>query len=101
MTTRYRLSATVDPELVAAGRAAVAAGEAPNLSAWVNEALSRQVEHERGLVALDVAIAAFEAEHGEITDADIAETNRRMQARSERVGGGTRDAQAMPHREAV
>lgn len=57
----------MDADLVEAAHAAVAAGRAENLSAWVNEALRRQVDHDRRMWALDEFFAAYEAEHGEIT----------------------------------
>lgn len=88
MTFKQRLSASVDSDLVEAGQAAVAAGEAGSLSAWVNEALRRQAEHDRRLRALDEFLAAFETEHGEITDDEIAEVSRRTSARSVIVRGG-------------
>ncbi len=71
MATKLRLSASVDAKLIAAGQAAVAAGEAENLSSWVNEALARQVEHNQKMQALDDFIAEYEAEHGEITQAEM------------------------------
>jgi Arc/MetJ-type ribon-helix-helix transcriptional regulator len=82
MTTRGRLSATVDPELLAAAHAAVVAGRAESVSAWVNEALRRHAEHDARLRALDDAIAAYEAEHGEITDDEIVDATRRARARA-------------------
>ena len=87
MTDRQRLSASVDAGLLAAGHAAVAAGRAPNLSAWVNEALSRQVDHERRTAALDDFLAAYEAEHGEITDEEISQASRRARRKSVAVRG--------------
>lgn len=82
MAPKQRLSASVDEDLINAGQAAVQAGRAESLSAWVNEALRRQAEHERRLRALDAFIADYEAEHGAFTDAEIAETTRRMRARA-------------------
>ncbi len=82
MTNRERLSATVEAELLAAGRAAVAEGRAESLSAWVNEALRRQAEHDRRLQALDDFLAAYEAEHGEITEDEMREAERRSRARA-------------------
>jgi len=82
MATKQRLSASVDEDLINAGQAAVQAGRAESLSAWVNEALRRQAEHERRLRALDVFIADYEAEHGAFTGTEIAETTRRMRARA-------------------
>jgi len=92
MSTRERLSASVEAELLAAGREAVAAGRASSLSAWVNEALRRQVDHDRGLAALDDFIAAYEAEHGVITDEEIQEATRAMRARAIVVRPATRAA---------
>jgi hypothetical protein len=82
MTQRERLSATVEAELLAAGRAAVAEGRAESLSAWVNEALRRQSEHDRRIQALDAFLAAYESEHGEITDDEMREAARRSRARA-------------------
>ena len=71
MTGKRRLSATVDAELVEASQAAVAAGSAESVSAWVNDALRLKMEQDRRLRALDEFIAGYEAEHGEITDDEM------------------------------
>ncbi len=97
MAPKHRLSASVDADLVAAGQAAVAAGTAENLSAWVSEALRRQAEHDRRLAALGAAIAEFEAEHGALTDAEIAGASRwarenAVVVRGPRAGGGRTSA---------
>jgi hypothetical protein len=77
MTKRKaRLTVTVDVELVAAGNAAVERGTADSLSAWVNEALAARAERDRRLAAMSDAIAAYEAEFGEITEAEIAAQHR-------------------------
>lgn len=82
MATKQRLSASVDHDLIEAGEAAVKSGRAESLSAWVNEALRRQTEEERRLRALDHFIEVYEAEHGEFTDAELAEERRSMKARA-------------------
>jgi hypothetical protein len=82
MTNRARLSASVDAELLVAGRIAVDEGRAENLSAWVNAALQRQADHDRRMTALDRFLHAYEAEHGEITDDEIGEATRRAQSRA-------------------
>jgi hypothetical protein len=82
MTYRARLSATVEAELLAAGRNAVAEGRAESLSGWVNDALSRQADHDRRMKALDEFLRAYEAEHGEITEAEIREATRRTRGRA-------------------
>lgn len=77
MTKRKaRLTVTVDEDLVAAGNAAVEQGTADSLSAWVNQALAARAARDRRLAAMSDAIAAHEAEFGEITDAEIAAQHR-------------------------
>jgi hypothetical protein len=90
MASRERLSATVDPELLAAGRAAVAEGRAESLSAWINEALRRQADHDRRTQALDAFLTEYEAEHGTITDEEIEAAARRARARATVVRGPTK-----------
>lgn len=103
MTSRERLSATVEAELLAAGRAAVAEGRAESLSAWVNAALRRQADHDRRMQALDDFLAGYEAEHGEITEDEIREAQRRSRSRAVVVrtppagkGGGSRRGRQGP-----
>lgn len=85
--TRERLSATVEADLLEAGRAAVAAGEAESLSAWVNAALRRQAEHDLRMRALSAFIAEYEADHGEITEEEMASAARAMRSRAVVVRG--------------
>src|SRR5215469_2155306 len=66
MSTKERLSASVDAELVTAAQDAVAAGRADSVSSWVNDALRMKAEHDRRLAALDDFLAAYESVHGEI-----------------------------------
>jgi hypothetical protein len=88
MTAKARLSATVDADLIAATQAAVAAGEAESVSAWVNDALRLKVEHDRRLRGIDDFIAAYEAEYGEITDEEMDAAYRAARARAIVVRGG-------------
>lgn len=87
MTPKGRLSATIDADLLAVGAAAVAAGRADSLSAWVNEALRRQADHDARLEALDEVIAEYEAEHGEITPEDIERANEYVRRNAIHVRG--------------
>lgn len=73
---------TVDADLIRFGQLVVADGRAESLSAWVNTALRAALERDEKLQALDRVIKAFEAEHGEITEADMIEAERSMQARA-------------------
>ena len=82
MANRQRLSATVEADVLAAGRAAVAEGRVATLSAWVNDALRRQAEHDRRMSALDDFLDAYEAEHGEITEGELRDATRRTGARA-------------------
>jgi Arc/MetJ-type ribon-helix-helix transcriptional regulator len=87
MRAKERLSASVDADLVAVAQEAVAQGRAESVSAWVNEALRLKVAHDQRLRALDEFMAAFEAEHGEITEAQMSAAARRARGRSVVVRG--------------
>jgi Arc/MetJ-type ribon-helix-helix transcriptional regulator len=84
---KERLSASVDADLVAAAQNAVAQGRAESVSAWVNDALRLKADRDRRLAALDDFIAAYEAEHGEISDAEVADAARRARGRAVVVRG--------------
>ena len=101
MKNRERLSATVEADALAAGRRAVAEGRTKSLSAWVNDALARQAEHDRRMKALDEFFREYEAEHGVITDEEIRDATRRTRDRAIRVRPRrprTRGAQDGPRR---
>jgi len=83
----------VDADLVAAAQEAVAQGQAESVSAWVNEALRLKAAHDRRLCALDEFVAAFETEHGEITEAEMSEAARRARGRAVVVRGEPAAAQ--------
>lgn len=87
MTTKRRLSASVDAELVAVAQEAVTEGHAESISAWVNDALRLKADHDRRLHALDDFLAAYEAEHGEITNDEIRDAARRARERAIVVRG--------------
>jgi Arc/MetJ-type ribon-helix-helix transcriptional regulator len=89
MSAKERLSASVDADLVAVAQEAVAQGRADSVSAWVNEALRLKVAYDRRLRALDEFVAGFEAEHGEITEAEMNEAARRARGRAVVVRGAT------------
>jgi hypothetical protein len=82
MTSRERLSATVEVELLEAGRQAVADGRADSLSAWVNDALRRHAAHDQRMKALDDFLEGYEAEHGVITESEIVAATRRARSRA-------------------
>jgi hypothetical protein len=76
---KERLTVTVDRALVDAGQRAVKAGLASSLSGWVNLALAERAAKERRLAAMGEAIAAYEAQFGEISEAELL-----AQARADR-----------------
>jgi nucleotide-binding universal stress UspA family protein len=77
---KRRITVTVDPDLVDAGRRAVAEGTADSLSAWVSMALADRARRDEQLARLQDAIAGYEAEFGEITADEMA-----AQARADRA----------------
>ncbi len=87
MTTKRRLSASVDAELIAVAQEAVTDGHAESISAWVNDALRLKADHDRRLQALDEFLAAYEVEHGEITDEEMRDAARRARERAIVVRG--------------
>jgi hypothetical protein len=80
--SKRRLSASVDAALISAAEQAVAEGRAESVSAWVNAAMQRQVDHDRRLRALADFVAAYEAKHGVITDEEMALARRRARSRA-------------------
>src|SRR5690348_474086 len=83
--SKQRLSASVDEELIAAAENAVAQGRSESVSAWVNDALRLKLDQDRRLEALASFIAAYEADHGEITPDEIKQAVRRARFRTVRL----------------
>ena len=73
--------------MLAAAKEAVAAGPGRSVSAWVNEAMRRQAEIESKLAAMARFIAAYEAEHGVITEEEMRDARRGLGARPSSCGG--------------
>jgi hypothetical protein len=84
---KLRLSASVDADLIAAAERAVTEGRAENVSAWVNAAMQRQVEHDVRMRALGEFVAAYESKHGIITEEEMAAARRRARGRAVVVRG--------------
>jgi Arc/MetJ-type ribon-helix-helix transcriptional regulator len=96
VSIKQRLSASVDAELMVAAQQAVTEGRAESISAWVNDALRLKTENDRRLRALDDFLAAYEAEHGEITGDDIQGAARRARERAVVVRGRSEDQGSAP-----
>lgn len=70
---KKRVTISIDAELFDAGVAAIAAGRAPSMSAWISAAIADKAAKDRRLAALADAVAAYEAEHGVISADELAE----------------------------
>jgi hypothetical protein len=77
--TKERITVSVDADLAAAAVAAVAEGRAESVSAWIGTAMGEKAAKDRRLSALAEAVNAYEAEHGVISDDEMA-----AQARADR-----------------
>src|SRR5690348_6785650 len=82
MKPKRRLSASVDDDLIRAAEAAAKRGDVPTVSAWVNDAMRAKLEQEQRLRALASFVNDFEAEHGEISAAEMEQAARRVRARA-------------------
>jgi hypothetical protein len=95
MTKRKeRLTVTVDPALLTAAQDAVSTGRAASVSAWVSQALVEHAAKERRLSALAEAIATYEQEFGEITEAELMAQARADRASAVVVRGSSRGARS-------
>ncbi len=96
MSTKQRLSVSVDAELVAMAQDAVTGGNAESISAWVSDALRLKADHDRRLQAVDEFLAAYEAEHREITEEDMRDAARRARGRAVVVRGKPEERRSGP-----
>jgi hypothetical protein len=95
------MTVTVDAELVQAGNRAVKEGRADSLSSWVNDALAERELRDRRLRGMAEAIAAYEREHGVITDEELLAQERADQKAALVVRGRRRPAPARGRRKAA
>lgn len=84
---KTRITVTIDPAFVDAANAAIAAGRAASLSAWVSEAVAKFAAEQRRVEAGWEAIRAYEAEHGVITEAEMRAQERADRRNAIRVRG--------------
>src|SRR4051812_41263923 len=94
MSGKRRLSATVDADLLDAAEQATNRGDAPTISAWVNDAIRLKLAHDGRLHALQAFISEYEAEHRPITDRDREDALREAKRRAISVRGGLRAGEA-------
>lgn len=74
-----KMAITVDPD-VHAGIVAAAAAEGISVSAWMTEAARRALVIRSGLAA----VSQWEAQHGALTDEELAAARRRLTNRTQR-----------------
>lgn len=86
---KHRLTVTVGPELIEAGRRAVESGQAESVSGWVSAALEDTIRRDRKLALLAAAVADYEKEFGEISAEEIV-AQRRVDRREATVVRGRR-----------
>lgn len=87
MNPKQRLSASVDADLIAAAERAAASGRVPTVSAWVNDAMRLKLQHDERLQHLAELVADYEAEHGAISKAELADATREARRRATSVRG--------------
>jgi Arc/MetJ-type ribon-helix-helix transcriptional regulator len=87
---KERVTVTLDKALVDAANAAVAAGRADSVSAWVNLALVEHVAKERRLAALSTLLAEYEADFGVITAEELALREREDRRKAIVVRGSSK-----------
>lgn len=80
MSTKRRLSVSVDVEVAEAGQRAVDDGASATLSAWVNEALHARAARDRRRRALDAFLDDYERESGAFDEVELAAIERRARA---------------------
>ncbi|WP_419913969.1 hypothetical protein [Candidatus Poriferisodalis sp.] len=74
---KQRVTVTVDEPLVDAAAAAVREGRARSVSEWIGEAMAQRHDRDQRLAVLSRLVAEYEAEHGFITDEEIADQAQR------------------------
>jgi hypothetical protein len=87
MKGKRRLSVSVRPAWIEAAQTAVAGGQVPSVSAWVDDALRLKVEHDRRLAALASFLESYENTHGLISDEEVRDAARRARSRAVTVRG--------------
>ena len=81
---KQRVTVTVDEELLEAASSAVSEGHARSVSEWVGEAMAQRRDRDARLAVMRRLLHEYEAEHGFISDEEIAE-----QAQQDRDAAGS------------
>lgn len=70
---KQRVTVTVDEELLHDANRAVSEGRSRSVSEWISEAMAQRRDRDQRLAVLSRLVSEYEAEHGVITDDEIAE----------------------------
>ncbi len=70
---KQRVTVTVDEELLETANRAVSEGLARSVSEWVSEAMAQRRDRDARLAVIRRLVEEYEAEHGFISDEEIAE----------------------------
>ncbi len=81
---KQRITVTVDEELLETANRAVSEGHARSVSEWVSEAMAQRRDRDARLAVIRRLVEEYEAEHGFISDEEIAE-----QAQQDRDAAGS------------
>ena len=81
---KQRITVTVDEELLETASCAVSEGHARSVSEWVSEAMAQRRDRDARLAVIRRLVEEYEAEHGFISDEEIAE-----QAQQDRDAAGS------------
>lgn len=91
--TKQRVTVTVDEALLQDVSRRVQHGHAESLSAWVGEAMAQRAARDERLAVLAAIVAEYEAEHGEITDDELAQQAQADRDAAAAVRLAVRDAE--------
>lgn len=70
---KSRVTISLDPELAADVQRLVDEGHSDSLSSWVSEAIRQRHDRDMRIAKLGELVSDYEAEFGEITEAEMAE----------------------------
>lgn len=77
---KRRVTVTVDEELLQEAGTAVSERRSRSVSEWIGEAMAQRRDRDQRLAVLRRLVSEYEAEHGVISDDEIAEQAQRDRA---------------------
>lgn len=89
---KQRVTITVDETLLDEAATAVRAGRSRSVSEWIGEAMAQRRDSDQRLAVLARLVCEYEAEHGFITDDEMADQAQRDRDAAAAVRAATRPA---------